>query len=147
MKIKLFTLLLLVSAALYSCGNSTEESETAKTNEVSTGIYGTWTLFKEDKNGKKHDYSGKPTVESLTLKENGYYIYFDRITDEEMNKSGVDEIQERYKGQFEKTDKMLTLNHFENDSMIVEKYEILNLSDNELTLKNWDSDNIHYFKK
>lgn len=147
MKIKFFTLLIIGFSFLFSCGNNVEDGETSKLKKEDTGIYGTWTLFKEDKNGKKHDYLGKPTAESLTLKENGYFIYFDKITDEKMNESGVDQIQERYKGQFESTEKLLTLNHFEDDSLIVEKYTILKLSGDELTLKDLESDNIHYFKK
>lgn len=147
MKIKFFALLLVGVTLFSSCDSSKPAESQKETKDETVSIHGTWTLFKEDKNGKHHDYVGKPTAVSLTLKENGYFIYFDMITDEEMSKSGVDQIQERYKGQFELKDKDLTLNHFVNDSLIAENYTIQNLSADELVLKETKTGNIHYFKK
>lgn len=147
MKTKIFTLFLLGFSTLLSCNSKNPKEDQKEASEKPVSIHGTWTLFKESKNGKIHDYSGKPTAESLTLKENGYFIYFDLITDKKMSDSGVDQIQERYKGQFELKDKGLTLNHFVNDSLIAEIYTIQNLSAAELVLKEDKTGNTHYFKK
>lgn len=147
MKTKIFTLLLLGFSTLVSCNSNNPKEDPKNVIEKPVSIHGTWTLFKESKNGKMQDYSGKPTAESLTLKENGYFIYFDLITDKKMSDSGVDQIQERYKGQFELKDKALTLNHFVNDSLISEIYTIQNLSASELVLKEDKTGNSLYFKK
>lgn len=147
MKTKFFALLFLGFVSLVSCNSNDSKEDQKVETKKAVSVYGTWTLFKENKNGKINDYSGKPTAVSLTLKENGYFIYFDLITDKKMSDSGVDQIQERYKGQFELKDKELILNHFVNDSLNSEKYLIQNLSAEELVLKEDKTGNTKYFKK
>ncbi len=144
----IFTALLLLSiATLQSCGEKGVNDETAKEENTVVSINGDWTLHKEEKNGKKLDYSGKPTAVTLTLKENGYFIFFDKITNEKISDSGVAKIQERYKGQYDLDGKELSLNHFVNDSLVSESYTIQSLTATELILKSNTTKNIQHFKK
>lgn len=142
-----FALLLILGLVTFqSCENKTSEKNVEKTEKTEATITGTWTLYKEVINGKQVDHSGKPTAVSLTLKENGFYILFDKITDPKISGS-VDEIQERYKGQFEQKDKVLTMNHFVNDSLVSKSVTIERLTENELILKDNTTKNQQYFKK
>lgn len=147
MKIQIATLLILGLITFQSCQNNSEKVETPTSNNDEVTILGTWTLYKEQINGKKIDHSEKPTAVSLTFKENGFYIFFDKITDKKISDSGVDEIQERYKGQYEKEDGKIMMNHFIEDSLITKNYIIDVLTNNELVLKDNNSKHIQYFKK
>lgn len=139
-----FTFLLVISFTLFqSCQN--EDKKINSENKPLQSISGTWTLFKVDKGDVTVDYTGKPTAVSLTLKDNGYFIFFDKITDEKMNESGVGKIQERYKGQYKLNDNKLTMNHYEGDSLITEIYSVEKISEKELVLK--ENSNTQYFKK
>ncbi|MEN9999622.1 MAG: hypothetical protein RI922_2612 [Bacteroidota bacterium] len=136
--------LLLISAACSSNEPKTED-KIEKTTEVT--INGEWTLFKEQKNGKVVDSKGKPTAVSIEFETNGYFVFFDKITDQKMIDSGVSEIQERYKGQFTLNGKNLQMNHFVNDSLITEEFEVQTLTANELVLKNKTSNHVEFYKK
>jgi hypothetical protein len=147
MKLIFTALLLLIVTSLQSCGEKETSGEAEKTENTVVSINGDWTLHKEEKNGKKWDYSGKPTAVTLTIKENGYFIFFDKITNEKISNSGVPKIQERYKGQYDLDGKELSLNHFVNDSLVSESYTIESLTANELVLKSNTTKNIQHFKK
>lgn len=136
--------LLIVSTSCTSKEPKTEE-KTEKPVEVT--INGEWTMYKEQKNGKLVDSKGKPTAVSLEFEANGYYVFFDKITDEKMIESGVSEIQERYKGQYSLKGKDLKMNHFVNDSLITEEFEVQKLTADELVLKSKSSNHIEYYKK
>lgn len=146
---KLFFALLLLPCIfmIQSCENKTKEPKEIKTEVQEKNIMGTWTLFKEVKNGQQIDHIGKPTAVSLTLKENGFYIFYDKITDKKISDSGVDEIQERYKGQYQQTNEQLIMNHFVNDSLVSNTYQIKSLTDSELVLVNKKTNEIQYYKK
>lgn len=143
-----FTLLLIFGlVTLQSCENNSPEENVENTEQTEVTLNGTWTLYKEVINGKQIDHSGKPTAVSLTIKENGFYLLFDKITDPKIVGSGVSEIQERYKGQYEKKGNILTMNHFVDDSLVVKSVTIESLSMNELILKDNTTKNQQYFKK
>lgn len=147
MKIKFVLLLTLGIFLIESCQNKSEDKEVNKETKSTDLISGTWTLYSEVINGKQIDHSGKPTAVSLTFKDNGYYIFFDKITDEKISDSGVDKIQVRYKGQYEIKDKMLIMNQFENDSLITNNYLIKNLTETEFSIQDQKTKNIRNFKK
>jgi hypothetical protein len=136
---KFYFILLLVG--LFSCKSNKKESA----NEVS--LSGTWTLFKEQRGDKEINLEEKPTAVSLNLKDNGYFIYFDKINDSEMTESGVGTIQERYKGQYAMEDGHLEMKHYENDSLIEESFKIKELSAEKLVLQDENSEHIQFWKR
>ena len=141
----LLTLSLLVVST--SCSSKEPKTEEKTEKPVEVTINGEWTMYKEQKNGKLVDSKGKPTAVSLEFEANGYYVFFDKITDEKMIESGVSEIQERYKGQYSLKGKDLKMNHFVNDSLVTEEFEVQKLSANELVIKNKNTNHIEYYKK
>lgn len=144
----IFTVLLILSAvSLESCGEKGVSNKTTETKDTTFSLNGDWTLFKEEKKGQKLDYASEPIAVTITFKENGYFIFYDKITNEEISNSGVPKIQERYKGQYEIVGKELNLNHFINDSLISENFTIEGLTASELILKSKRTSNIQYFKK
>jgi len=130
-----------------SCSSTETKSEEKSEKPVEVTINGEWTLFKEQKNGKILDSKGKPTAVSIEFEANGYYVFFDKITDQKMIDSGVSEIQERYKGQYSLKGTILKMNHFVNDSLITEEFEVQKLTADELVLKNKISNHVEYYKK
>jgi hypothetical protein len=130
-----------------SCSSTESKSEEKSEKPVEVNINGEWTLFKEQKNGKILDSKGKPTAVSIEFEANGYYVFFDKITDQKMIDSGVSEIQERYKGQYSLKGTDLKMNHFVNDSLITEQFEVQKLTADELVLKNKNSNHVEYYKK
>lgn len=147
MKTQFFALLLISFSILSSCTTEEVKKESKEVKETEATICGTWTLYKENINGKTIDHSGKPTAVNLKFEKNGYYILFDKITDKKISDSGVDEIQERYKGQYEWADKNLKMTHFIGDSVIVDSYTIQNLSSSDMVLENTSSKTVHYYRK
>lgn len=141
------TVLTIVTSMYFLNSCSGSSSETEKSTSSSQPIFGTWTLIKENKNGKEVNYDGKPTSLKLTLKDNGYFILFDKITDEKIKNSGVSSIQEYYKGQYKKQNKTLVINRFEGDSIISTKYQIKELSNDQLVLTETKANHVQYFKK
>ncbi len=130
-----------------SCSSTEPKSEEKSEKPVEVTINGEWTLFKEQKNGKILDSKGKPTAVSIEFEANGYYVFFDKITDKKMIDSGVSEIQERYKGQYSLKGTVLKMNHFVNDSLITEEFDVQKLTADELVLKNKNSNQVEYYKK
>lgn len=138
---------LSILVVLTSCSSTESKSEEKSEKPVEITINGEWTLFKEQKNGKILDSKGKPTAVSIEFEANGYYVFFDKITDQKMIDSGVSEIQERYKGQYSLKGTDLKMNHFVNDSLITEEFEVQKLTADELVLKNKNSNHVEYYKK
>lgn len=136
--------LLVVST---SCSTSEPQTEEKSEKPVAVTINGEWTMYKEQKNGKILDSKGKPTAVSIEFEANGYYVFFDKITDKKMIDSGVSEIQERYKGQYSLKGTVLKMNHFVNDSLITEEFDVQKLTADELVLKNKNSNHVEYYKK
>jgi hypothetical protein len=130
-----------------SCSSTEPKSEEKSEKPVEVTINGEWTLFKEQKNGKILDSKGKPTAVSIEFEANGYYVFFDKITDKKMIDSGVSEIQERYKGQYSLKGTVLKMNHFVNDSLMTEEFEVQKLTADELVLKNKNTNHVEYYKK
>lgn len=130
-----------------SCSSTESKSEEKSEKPVEVTINGEWTLFKEQKNGKILDSKGKPTAVSIEFEANGYYVFFDKITDKKMIDSGVSEIQERYKGQYSLKGTVLKMNHFVNDSLMTEEFEVQKLTTDELVLKNKNTNHVEYYKK
>jgi len=130
-----------------SCSSNEPKTEEKSEKPVEATINGEWTLYKEQKNGKLVDSKGKPTAVSIEFETNGYYVFFDKITDQKMIDSGVSEIQERYKGQYTLKGTVLKMNHFVNDSLITEEFEVQKMTTDELVLKNKNSNHIEYYKK
>ena len=136
---KFYFILLLIG--LYACKANKNESI------GETSISGTWTLFKEQKGTKEINLEEKPTAVSLNLKDNGYFIYFDKINDEEMTESGVGEIQERYKGQYAMEGGHLEMKHYEKDSLVEESFVIKELSAEKLVLQDENSGLLQFWKR
>jgi hypothetical protein len=130
-----------------SCSSTETKSEEKSEKPVEVTINGEWTLFKEQKKGKILDSKGKPTAVSIEFEANGYYVFFDKITDQKMIDSGVSEIQERYKGQYSLKGTILKMNHFVNESLITEEFEVQKLTADELVLKNKNTNHVEYYKK
>lgn len=147
MKTYISLLLIFALSIFQSCNNNTSTKVPEESKHGIVKIGGTWTLIKANNNGKRIDYEGKPTAVSLTLKENGYFIFFDKITDPKISNSGVDEIQVRYKGQYEYVGNTLKMNHFVDDSLITETYIVEDLSEEELVLKDEKTKKTQFYKK
>lgn len=141
MKTDFLSLLLLTSLIISSCGSS----ESAKSDEEN--LFGTWTLFKETKQGKSIDYSGVPAASRIEFDSTGYFVYYDQITDEKISNSGVGMIQDHYKGQFKLEEMDLKMNHYIQDTLIVKKFKIEKISENELVLLDEKAGKTSYFKK
>ena len=126
-----------------SACNSSENTAEAKKEDIT----GTWTLFKETKKGETIDYSGVPSASRIEFKENGYFVYFDQITDEKINNSGIGSIQDNLKGQYELKDGFILLNHYNQDTLLTKTFVLKSLKDGELVLKDEESDKLSYYKK
>jgi hypothetical protein len=147
MKTLFATLSVILLFSVQSCKSESTENKKVDSEKEKVTLTGVWMLYKEQKNGKVADFSDKPSVVSIEFKENGYFLFFDKITDKKIKDSGVDEIQVRFKGQYEFNAKSLKMNHFENDSLIAEEFTIENLTENELQLRNKATNHIEYYKK
>lgn len=115
---KPFTIFTLTFLVLISCGTPYDSSK------KDTGLVGKWTLVKEVKGEKVIDYDGIPTASKYEFKDNGYYVYFDQITNEKIAKSGVGTIQDNEKGQYVIDGKHLILNHYIGDSLVSKSLSI-----------------------
>ncbi len=118
-----------------------------KANIDKTSISGNWTLFKEQKGNKEVDLGENPTAVVLNLKENGYFIFYDKINDEGITESGVNKIQERFKGQYIISDGHLEMKHYVNDSLITEIYNVKDLSSEKLVLQEEKSGLLLFWKR
>lgn len=137
---KLFTIITL-TLIISACGTPYDNSK------KDTGIIGKWTLVKEIWGEKEVNYDGIPTASKFEFKENGYYFYFDQITNEKIAKSGVGTIQENEKGQYIIDDNNLQLNHYEGDNLAIKIYQIKSQSASSLILVDMKSGKIsHYIK-
>lgn len=134
------TLSLLLLLVITAC-NSGEHSAESK------DLVGTWTLFKEEKSGKTIDYSGVPSATKIEFKENGYFLLFDKITDEKMSNSGVGTIQDNLKGQYELSEKTIKMNHYVGDSLITKEWSIQSVDGTTLIVKDNKSGKTSHFKK
>lgn len=141
MKSYIFPFLLLTSILIGSCGTS----ESTKSTEEN--LFGTWTLFKETKQGKSIDYAGVPSASRIEFDSTGYFVYYDQITDEKISNAGVGVIQDHYKGQFKLEEMDLKMNHYIQDTLIVKKFKIEKISDTELVLIDEKAGKTSYFKK
>lgn len=130
-------LLLIVITACNSGGHSAESKD----------LVGTWTLFKEEKSGKTIDYSGVPSATKIEFKENGYFLLFDKITDEKMSNSGVGTIQDNLKGQYELSEKTIKMNHYVGDSLITKEWSIQSIDGTTLIVIDNKSGKTSHFKK
>lgn len=120
---------------------------TNKTNLEQSDLTGTWTLFKEVKNEKTIDYSGVPSATKIEFKDNGYFLIFDKITDEKISNAGVSTIQDNLKGQFEIMDNVFQMNHYLGDSLIKKELEVVSFDEKTLVLKDPKTGKTSYFKK
>lgn len=152
MKRNLFFFLIIGSVFFVGCQNSeetnTNEETTISQKEGPADIKGTWTLTDEiHKGGKNVVWEGRPTVPEMTFKENGYFLFVDRITDEEMKSEGIASIQDRYKGQYDLKGGTLTLNHYEADSLITRKFQVEKLNSDELVINDKEHGHTMIFKR
>lgn len=152
MKLQLIAFISVVMALLNSCQNSTQKSKTEQEQISETkdpkDIKGTWTLVEElHKEGKNVVWEGRPTVPEMTFKENGYFLFVDRITDEEMKSEGIATIQDRYKGQYDLKGDKLTLNHYQSDSLITETFSVEKISQDELVINDKEHGHTMKFKR
>lgn len=152
MKFQLIVFISLGLAVINGCQNSSQETmdgeeQISETNDPKD-IKGTWTLVKElHKGGKNVVWEGRPTVPEMTFKENGYFLFVDRITDEKMKSEGIPTIQDRYKGQYDLKNNKLTLNHYQSDSLITRTFAVEEISANELVINDKDNGHTMIFKR
>lgn len=142
MKSLYYILFITTSIFISSCGSN----ESTNAFEVKD-IQGIWTLYKETKGDKTIDYSGEPTASRYEFKENGYFVYYDQITNKKISDSGVGSIQDHLKGQFEVKENEILLNHYKGDSLITKVLSIESASSDELILVDEKSGKTSYFKK
>jgi hypothetical protein len=152
MKFHLIVLMSIGMAVFSGCQdsskNSTDTEEQISENKDPKDIKGTWTLVEElHKGGKNVVWEGRPTVPEMTFKENGYFLFVDRITDEEMKSEGIATIQDRYKGQYDLKNNRLTLNHYKADSLITENFAIEKISEVELVINDKEHGHTMIFKR
>jgi hypothetical protein len=131
-------LLLLIS----SCTSSND-----KVDLKSKDLNGIWTLFKETKGDKTIDYNGEPTASRYEFKENGYFVFYDQITNKKISESGVGSMQDHLKGQFEVKENKILLNHYEQDSLITKIIVVDKISSTELVLVDEKSGKSSYYRK
>lgn len=142
MRSLLLTSFIALIVILSSCGSS----DSGKKIQVKD-LDGIWTLYKETKGDKTIDYSGEPTASRYEFKENGYFVYYDQITNKRISESGVGSIQDHLKGQFELKENEILLNHYKGDSLITKVFEIESSSSDELVLVDNKTGKTSYFKK
>jgi len=141
MKSHILPFFLFISILITSCGTS----ENPKSTEEN--LFGTWTLFKETKQGKTIDYTGVPAASRIEFDSTGYFVYYHQITDEKISNAGVGVIQDHYKGQFKLEEMDLKMNHYIQDTLIVKQYKIEKISDTELVLLDQKAGKVSYYKK
>jgi hypothetical protein len=111
-------------------------------------LKGTWTITKElHSKGKNVVWQGRPTVPQLTFNQNAYFLIVDRVTDEKMQKDGIPAIQERYKGQFTWKNATLQLDHYVEDSLITEKFQINKITDKDLIIEDRSKGRTWFLKR
>ena len=111
-------------------------------------LKGTWTITKElHSKGKNVVWQGRPTVPQLTFNQNAYFLLVDRVTDEKMQKDGIPAIQERYKGQFTWKNATLQLDHYVEDSLITEKFQINKITDKDLIIEDRSKGRTWFLKR
>lgn len=128
---------LILVLGLTSCGSGTQpENEPVKEgNSMEETLQGRWKLTKEEHKMTREkgvQYSKQPTNVILHIQKNGYFIIYDTFIDPKWKEKGLPLIERRSKGQWQLTDKTLTLNYIEDDTSYAEKLEITKLSDTEL---------------
>ena len=142
---------LIFMALMSACANSENKNE-----GMSVGIAvdtldllkGTCTITKElHTKGKNVVWVGRPTVPQLTLNQNAYFLLVDRVTDEKMQKDGIPAIQERYKGQFTWKNASLQLDHYAEDSLITEKFQINKITAKELIIEDKSKGRTWFLKR
>ena len=142
---------LIFMALMSACANSEN-----KNDGMSDGIAvdtldllkGTWTITKElHTKGKNVVWEGRPTVPQLTFNQNAYFLLVDRVTDEKMQKDGIPAIQERYKGQFIWKNAILQLDHYAEDSLVTEKFQINKITDKDLIIEDKSKGRTWFLKR
>ncbi len=119
-------LFLTAGLIVSSCSSNSVDKES---------LVGRWKLSKKEGNDKKSiDLTNKSTVLILHLEENGYFTYYDSVTNQDWIKTGVPRIQVQSKGQWTLEDKTLILNDSEQDK--VERLNIEEISDHDMITKN-----------
>ena len=142
MKKRIYLSTILLFLVLFSCTNSNNKESVEPSD-----ITGLWTLFKEEKQGRTIDYSGVPSATRIELKENGYFLLFDQITNEKINTSDVGSIQDKLRGQYQVNDGVIQLNHYIGDSLVQRKLTILSLDKDVLILKDEKAKTSHYKRR
>ena len=120
--------ILFTSSCTNSTANSTEENGT-------TEVAGRWKLSKEEQKDTKSDgvaYSKQPTIVILNLQPNGYFQLYDSVTNKDWVKKGIPLIQERSRGQWSYSEKLLVLNHSNKDTSYIEKLTITEIDENQM---------------
>ncbi len=134
-----------VSVSIIGCQNSEESNTTDRTarseNLINVKIQGAWTLTDELYKGKSVKWEGRPISPEMIFKENGYYLYVDRITDKKMKSDGISTIQERYKGQFYLNGNNLIMHHYISDSLVTKRFKVEKLNATELVIN--DTEHVH----
>lgn len=144
----LFSLILITSGSCINQKETKNNSETDVSLDTLELLKGTWTFTKEmHLKGKNVVWEGRPTVPQLTLGENAYFVLADRVTDEKMQKEGIPAIQERYKGQFIFEANRLRLDHFEEDSLIQDLFQIKKITSHDLIIEDPVKNRVWYLKK
>jgi len=119
-------LFLTAGLILCSCSSNAVDKES---------LVGRWKLSKKEGNDKKSiDLTNKSTVLILHLEENGYFTYYDSVTNQDWIRTGVPRIQVQSKGQWTLEDNTLILNDSEQDKE--ERLNIEKISENDMVTKN-----------
>lgn len=142
MKSLFFLPIIVVLFLISSCTSSEKQLDLKKED-----VQGIWTLYKETKGDKTIDYSGEPTASRYEFKENGYFVFYDQITNKKISDSGVGSIQDLLKGQYEVKEGEIYLNHYVGDSLITKVFAVEVTGQEELVLIDNKRGKTSYFKK
>jgi len=140
---KLFFTFSLIILLFSGCNEASNGS--LKTIDVAS-LEGDWELTQEVFNNQTFDCTDNPIKTVLTLKENGYFIYFDDLTNSGLI-GDIDKIQVYLRGQYTFEENILTLNQTENSEESSETFEVKSVDKKELVLVNIDSTKELHYKK
>ncbi len=150
----------VISLVLFSCKNdekSSSDQENVKDEQVNNQLTTSellstrWVLKnrKNEKGDKSIDFEEKSSTIVTYYEDNGYFRVYDSIQNAK-NEEGVRNIEQRRSGQWDVKEKdipLLTMRYTQEDTVIVEEYEIQEVTKNDLIIKSLNKDIIETYKR
>ncbi len=150
----------VISLVLLSCKNdekSSSDQENVKDEQVNNKLTTSellstrWVLKnrKNEKGDKSINFEEKSSTIVTFYEENGYFRVYDSIQNAK-NEEGVRNIEQRRSGQWDVKSKdtpILTMRYTQEDTVIVEEYEIQEVTKNNLIIKSINKDIIETYMR